>query len=234
MIKALLEYQTAEKKKLELMYSLESGKLRRELAEAEKALDATKRHVLELDIDAKSLMATLEAVKKNMGELVSRTEEIQKKPYETMTEDELNSALAYANQVAAKVAAYESQLGDLTRKINDRATKFEDAKKKIITATKTIQTLQPQLDTKRAELKPQMDEFDKQLTALAKNVEPKLLERYKKKRAMDKGQKPVDIIVQVLGERCGGCMFEMPLSQIHKIGVDGYIVCEECNKILYK
>jgi predicted nucleic acid-binding Zn-ribbon protein len=51
---------------------------------------------------------------------------------------------------------------------------------------------------------------------------------------MDKNMRPIDIVVPLTHKRCGGCHFELPLSQVHEVTTTGYIICEECGKIIYK
>ena len=233
MIKQILAYQEKEKEKLGLLESLEAGKVKREIDNAAKELDAAKSAVLALDNEAKAVTSSIDAVRKNLGELLSRSEQLASTDFQRQTEDEINSAISYMSTLSGKISAYEKQLDEMVKKIETKNKKFEDEKQKIIKAQKLVAAYTPQYEKAKAELEPKLKALDKELDALAKVVEPKLLERYKRVRGQIKSLKPVNIVIPVLTNQCGGCMFEMPLNKIHSIAQVGYVVCEECGKINY-
>lgn len=232
MIQPLLKYQSKEKEKIKLQSAVEGGKVKRELDEATKTSNATKQLVLSLDAEAKSIMSLIEAVRKNMGELLQRAEGIIRDNKTMDNEDEINSALSYSSTIADKLAGYEKELQSLTRKINDKSAQFEDARAKLVRATKLVQSLTPEYEKQKEKIAPDVARIEKELATLAKDVDTKLMERYKKARSAEKGLK--DVVVTLAGERCGGCLFELPLALVHKIATSGYIICEECGKVIYK
>ena len=234
MISELLKYQEKEKEKLKLVFSVEGGKVKRELDESNRQLESAKQDIVKLDSEAKNIAGLIDVVRKNMGEILARVDDIMSKEHDSDNEDELNSAITYISTISNKVDGYESQLNDLNRKINDKANQFEDAKNKLMKLQKNIQVLMPQYEEQRKQIAPKVDEFNKSLKEMEASINPKLIERYKKIRSLDKSGKAVDIAVPLAGERCSGCHFEMPISMIHKIATDGYITCEECGKILFK
>ncbi|MCL2756142.1 MAG: hypothetical protein FWE45_03805 [Firmicutes bacterium] len=232
MIKPLLDYQQKEKEKIDLVNVVESGKIKRDIDEANRMLDSMKKVVLNLEDEAKHTASNIDAIKKNMSELLVRTDEISSKDHDKSSEDELGSAIAYTSAVNTKVVGYEAQLNELIKKINNANQAFEDAKLKIMRAQKVIQTLTPEYEKQKKDIAGKANEIEEELKKLGNAVDKKLLEIYKKARSTEKGGKPV--VVKLNSDRCGGCHFELPLSLTHKIDVDGYIVCEECNKIIYK
>jgi len=236
MIKELLAYQTKEKEKLKLIESVERGKVKRDLDEAKRQLENVKSAVLSLDLDAQNASSNAETVRKNLDELLARSEEIlkQAETIDPTAEDELNSLINYADGVASKIKGYESQLIEITKRINDRAAQFEDAKTKIVRATKAIQNLEPEYEKAKTSIDADVKKIDTELTELGKKVDAKLLEKYKRKRSGDKSGAVTDIAVPLTQNRCGGCHFELPAFQTHKVATDEYISCEECSRIIYK
>jgi len=234
MIENLLKYQVKDKEKLNMVYGVEAGKVKRELDEANRLLESTKTIVINLDTEAKSIVNAIEIARKNLGELLTRTEEISKEKASGKTEDKLNSAVNYANMISTRLAGYESQLADLTRKIAEKDVAFRDAVAKLQRAQKIIATYSPEYEKQKKELEPKVNTINKELEVLAKGIDAKLLERYKRARGADKMKKPTDVVVVLSGNNCSSCRFELPLSQIHTINTQGYIVCEECGKIIFK
>jgi len=233
MIKNLLEYQEKDKKGIELRMSIEGGRVKREINACERLVNDAKQQLLGLEEDAKNLTAAYQATAKNLQDLLDRTGKLtaQKTPE---TEDEIQSAAALVSAILQKVSTLEGQLENIGKSIAAKAKTFDDLKNSVVKAQTTIKSLTPQYETQMKGIKPQLDVIDKELSTVAGGIDKVLLEKYKARRKSDKSGKVVDIVVPVLGEKCGACYFEMPLSLIHKIATDGYILCEECGKILYK
>ena len=232
LIKPLIEYQNKEKEKLDLVASVDGGKVKRELDESNRMLDTVKRNVLHLEDEAKSATSLIEAIKKNMGELLMRSDEIAAKDYSSMSEEELESAETFAKSINQKVIGYERQLSDLVKKIDQANTAFEDAKQKMMRSQKMVQQLTPMYEEQKSKIANDVSKIDTELKTMSAKIDKKLMEVYKKARTNDKSGK--NLVVKLSNDRCGGCHFELPLSMTHKIDVDGYIVCEECSKIIHK
>jgi len=232
MIKELLEYQTKEKEKIDLVLSVEGGKVKREINDANRNLDIIKKNVLALEEEARGAGVLIEAIKKNLGELTMRADEISGKSGGELGEDEMEGSIAYASSINSKVIGYEKQLNDLVRKINAASVGFEDAKQKIMRAQKVVQGLTPKYEEQKAGIAGQVAKIDGELKTMSAKIDKKLMDIYKKAREREKGGK--NIVVKLASDRCGGCHYELPLSLTHKIDIDGYIVCEECTKIIYK
>ena len=236
MIKELLAYQQKDKERLKLILGIEQGKTKRDLDENVKLLNATKSAVLALENDAQMIAQTIETVRKNLGELLVRADDIVRNQNQTQEsdEDELNSAVTYATTVANKIGGYENQLGDLTRRISDKANQFEDAKTKIVRSQKNIAVLTQKYEQQKEEIKTQLAQLEAELKSLEPTVDVKLLAKYKKLRAFDKTGRDTDVVVPISSNRCAGCHFELALSMSHKIATEGFILCEECGRIIYK
>ena len=87
-------------------------------------------------------------------------------------------------------------------------------------------------EEQKSKIAANVAKIDAELKSMSAKIDKKLLEQYKKARSSEKSAKAV--IVKLSSDRCGGCHYELPLSLTHKIDVDGYIVCEECSKIIHK
>ena len=234
MIKSLLDYQAKEKEKLALVASVDMGRVKRELDSASRSLLDAKNALLSLDNDARVLTQAYENAQKQLADIFDRIEQLKKQMLGNQTEDEAASAVSYVSALLQKVASYENQLDDITRKITGKTAAFEDAKMQTVKAQKSIAVLQSEYEKQRRQIEPAILKFDAELAKLEKGVEPRLMEKYKSKRKLDRSGKATDIVVPLDRNRCGGCRFELPLNLSHKLATDGYIVCEECGKIIYK
>jgi len=233
MIKELLAYQEKDKERLALVLAVEAGRVKREIDIANHAIDVAKQNLLSLENDARALTAAFESVGKNLKELFDRVEQYNKTASQNKTEDEIGSAASYVSALLQKITGYESQLEDISRRIAAKTAAFEDAKTAVIRAQKNIAGLTPQHQAQLKEIQPKVNIIEADLKKMESAINKELLERYKKRRSSEKSGKYVDIVVATSGNRCGGCHHEMPTLLVHKIKTDGYIVCENCGKIIY-
>lgn len=231
-IKNLLEYQAKDKQRLELLQSVEGGKCKREINLANKTVNGARENLLVLENDAKELQNAFTAASKNLNEHVERIEKL-KSQAQPKNEDEIQSLIAYISALLQKVNMLEGQLEGIGKNIAYKTKAFEDIKNQVIKAQTTIKNLTPQYQAQLDKIKPQLAELEADLKKIAATIDAQLLEKYKNRRKTETSGKIVDIVVPVSKGRCGACFFEMPLSLVHKISTNGYIVCEECTKIIY-
>ena len=238
MIQPILNYQTKEKEKLVLVYGVEHGKAKRELDEANRIIAGARNTLLALENDAQTLRHTYESISKNLNECFDKITAFNRTLAANPTEEETTAALTFLSGIQSRVGAYEAQISEVSKKITEKSARFEDAKNMTGRAQKTVQLASVEYEKQKTAIAPAVEKINKELTELGKSVNPALLEKYKSIRRginpqAGRGEIP-DVVVALAGNRCGGCHFELPLSLIHSITTNGYIICEECGKIIYK
>ena len=232
MIKNLVTYQEKDKERIGLLLGVEGGRVKREINAANRIMDEARSGLLSLENDAKELTISYNGAAKTLAEHVERIEKL-KKQSPPKDEDEIQSSVAYMSTLLQKVNMIESQLESIAKNIAIKARNFEDQKNAVMKAQSIIKNLTPQYQKQLDEIKPKLDLVDAELKKIAATIDSGLVEKYKSRRKAEPFGKISDIVVPVASGRCGGCRFEMPLSLVHKISTDGYIVCEECGKLIY-
>lgn len=232
MIQQLLKYQDKEKEKLHLVLGVEGGRIKRDLDENTRAVDEAKKTLLNLENEAKALSANFASIQKNVTEILAKMDKLETPKGDN--EDDLHAAVNYAATLNQKLVGYENQLNDILKRINQKAAQFEALLDTVKKSQGQIATLTAAYERQTAELNAKVKPIEEELKKMASTIDAKLLERYKKARGADKSGKAVDVVVPLAGNTCGGCRFELPLSLIHKMTTNGYIVCEECGKLIYK
>jgi len=232
MIKPLLEYQDKEREKLLLLAAVEGGRARVQFDESNRTIEHAKRTLLNLENDAKVLLGNYETVSKNLNEYFKEVE-AYKKNAKTAADspDETNTELGLVSTLLSKIAVSETQLNDIAARITQKTQAFEDAKIQVVKAQKNAAAASALYEAEKKDLKPKLEKLDDELKKIGSTVDPSMLEKYKSIR---KNKSKGDIVVPLDGNRCGGCHFELPLSLIHTLSNHGYIICEECGKIIYK
>jgi len=230
MIKPLLEYQTREREKLNLQAAVDGGKTKRELDEATRARESASNTVRQLANDAEVLLGAYETASKNLAEIFKKLETYGKAA-KSGDEEAVTNDMTFVSGLLAKVSGYESQLADVAAKSSAIRNTYEKAVVSAKKAADVMASASVKYENEAKEVAPKIVEIDADLKKLAAAVEPALMERYKQIR---KQAKRGDVVVPITGNSCGGCRFELPSSLIHTATSRGYIICEECSKIIYK
>ena len=233
MIEKMLEYQEKDKQRLALLATVENGRVKHEIDVASRALDDAKQSLLALENDAKTLSNAYEGVKKTLGELFDRIEQFKKPASQNKSEEEITSATAYVSAMLQKTTVHENQLEDLAKRIAAKTVAFKYKTATVARAQNIVRTLTPQYEQQKKQIEPKIAACEKEMAKIGAGINKELLDKYKRRRASDKSEKIADIVVKIAGERCGACFHEMPTLLVHKIKTDGYIVCENCGKIIY-
>ena len=235
-IKPLLEYQSREREKLNLLATVDGGRTKRDLDEATRAREAASGTVKQLASDAEALLGHFEAASKNLAEIFKKLESYGKGRDSStalgMTNEEaVANDMTFVSGLLSKVSGYESQLADITAK----SATIKNVYEKAVTSAKRAQEIAArtsvQFEKETKDIAPKIAAIDADLKKLAATVDPALMEKYKQAR---KQSKRGDVVVPIVGNSCGGCRFELPSSLIHTAASRGYIICEECGKIIYK
>jgi len=233
MIENLLKYQAKDKERLELLLSVDGGRVKREINIAQRVNNDARTQLLNLESDAKNLISTFAVISKSIKELLAHVEK-SVRTTQPKDEDEIKSAVTYIETILLKLNQSGSQLENMGKTITQKAKLFEDVKVNVAKAQSMIKTLTPQYEAQLGQIRPKLETIEKEMLKLSSSIDKVLLEKYKNRRRAEAAGKISDIVVPVANGRCGACFFELPLSLIHKISTDGYIICEECGKIIYK
>jgi len=230
MIKPLLEYQAREREKLALLAGVDGGKTKRELDDATRARETASSTVKQLANDAEVLLGHFEAASKNLAEIFKKLE-VYGKGAKGADEEAVTNDMTFVSGLLSKVSGYESQLADIATKSQTIRNVYEKAFASARKAQETIGVASVKYQNETKDIAPKLAEIDADLKKLAAAVDVSLMEKYKQAR---KQSKRGDVVVPITGNSCGGCRFELPSSLIHTASSRGYIICEECGKIIYK
>lgn len=230
MIKPLLEYQAREREKLALMVQVNEGRAKRDLDEATRMRDSASGTVKQLAHDAEVCLGYFDAIQKNLGEVFRKIDDYNKHA-KNGDEEAVTNDMTFVSGLLSKVSGYESQLADIAAKSAAIKNTYEKAVANAKRAAEVGSAAGAKFDRESKDAAPKIAVIEAELKNLAAKVDGTLMEKYKQIR---KQTSRGDIAVPMLGNRCGGCRFELPLSMIHTLAGKGYIICEECGKIIYK
>lgn len=233
MIKNLLEYQDLDKKAIALRFMVEGGKVKREIDTANKMMNDAKESVVKLEDEAKSLTQNYQSLEKGLKELIKEAEKLITARV-SQSEDEITATDAKIKELSGKITVMGNQLDMIGKSMYARLKSFDDAKADAGKGATIVKQLTPQYENQKAQIKPKLDAIEADMARVAGGIDKALLSKYIARRKNEPAGKQTDIVVPLRHGRCMGCNVEMPPLIAHKINTDGYVICEECGKILYK
>ena len=229
-IDKMLEYQKKDLELIKLEREVNEGESKRILNEmVERSKDAQAKSV-QLEKLAGELNAEYEKLSKTFEDNSSKLEMISKMNFDNVSEKELENYEKLANSINSNLAVLEKKLIHLAENINNVLNQFEQAKKNYNLAREKHSVHKQKYDELLAQLQPRIDEIQKQLGVLEKEVEPVLLSKYKQKRI----DKTFPIFVSEYESTCGGCRMALSYAAMGTLKENGYIECEHCRRIIYK
>lgn len=224
-ITKLLAAQKIDRERLELLQSLAKGSVKVELDKANQTIADSKKNLLQLETDAKSLKENYEKVSK----IVADTVALVKKANQTKSND-----MGEYGDYLSKLSILESQLADIERKIMEKSAAFKSATVSAVKASEFVKKNSQLFEQQKQKTADQVKVLDEQFDAAIKGVDEKLLAKYKAVRKSKAGDVKDVLVPLTADKRCQGCYMDVPAAITSKISADGWATCEECGRIIYK
>ena len=129
-----------------------------------------------------------------------------------------------------EVTAIEKDLKQTFTTLERQIAEYQKTRQVAVKAKKEYDQVKEICIKECDDVQKELDNFDRQLGELEKNVDPKLMTRYKRAR-----QHYGTPVVPVKDGKCSGCNMSLPMAVIKKLnGQDAIMECENCGRILYQ
>ncbi len=181
-----------------------------------------------LESKAGELLRDYESIKKAYDENISQYEKFISKNLENVSEKDLEIIINATNSIINNLNILEKKLFTEAEILNNTLNEFNSTKKTYGTARAKYAESKQAYDEELNKKTPQIEQIKKELTALEKGLDSKLLARYKQLRA----DRIYPVFVKLIDRSCGGCRMERSAAEIDKIKNQGYMECENCHRII--
>jgi len=228
-IKKILDYQTIDFEIIKLERTLNESADKKMLDNLVDLVKESQNTSAMLEKEAEETLLQYNNMKKNYEENIKIYETLNRKELDKLTETEINEVMKLANNISTNLNIMEKKLLQQADKINSILAEFDNTKKRYNAARDKHKLHKEEFNKQLETIQPQIDSLLSKLKFMEKTIEPKLLNKYKIKRQ----DKLFPIFVAVNSNSCGGCMMELPSAQIEKLKKDGFLECENCNRIIY-
>ncbi len=223
-ISKLLEAQKIDKKRIDLLMSIEKGDVKNDLDNASQTVKNSKTALLTLEAEAKDVRANFDRLEKVLKETLKSVEEAKK---------DKDGDVGNLGSLLSRVSILEGQLSEMAKRIAEKVAAFKNTTIAAMQASEVVKKKTEMFEKQKAGLADQVKVLEKEFEAKVKDINEKLVSKYKAIRKQ-KNEDSKDVVVPIVDERCGGCYMEMPRAIISKVDAEGWGICEECRRIVFK
>lgn len=203
------------------------NKLHAYLSEQQNSISATQKNI-------ENRRSTVESLSAQVDDLMHKYE-LEVSEFGAMENDdevtaaEMTESRKSLENLMARMDSARRELFDTIAWIEKATVDYKDNFSRAAKAKKEYDATRADCEAELLEAKPGIDEANKRKDAAAEDVDPELMERYKKIKSHH--QAPM---AKVENNQCGGCNMSLPTSTIKRVAAGQEIVeCENCGRILY-
>lgn len=225
----ILKYQSLDAKKQQLEKSIltssEKAVMNKMIAYVKEAQNKS----MELENQAKKLTEEYLALKKEYDKNILLIKELTSKNSDELTTEQMDQIFHQINLVSSNLYMIERNLNIQIVNIKNILKEFEATKKGVIQARTKHKESKLKYEAFVNDVNPKIEAINKEMRKLESVIDEKLLAKYKSL----KHDNIFPVFVPLENGNCGGCRMAQPKGRLDKIKSDGYIICEQCGRVIY-
>lgn len=225
----ILKYQELDSKLQQLEKKISTSNEKSVMNQMISYVKDAQNKSLELEQKAKKMMEEYVALKKEYDKNVLTIKELTSKNSDELTAAQMDQIFNQINLVSSNLYMIERNLNIQLVNIKGILKEFETTKNGVIKARAKHKESKEKYESLVATIDPQIESIKKEMLALESSIEPKLLTKYK----AVKHDNVFPVFVPVSNGNCGGCRMALPMGKLDKIKAEGYIVCEQCGRVIF-
>lgn len=230
MLNKLIEYQNVDAQLRAIEQELASNEDRKKGLSAKKFLDTVNDSLAELDGKAADLDSAYTKYTEVFNKLLETQGEIAASSGEYTGEDEISFITKKAQELMSELKTLEKQLVRLQEEIMALTEQYNSLKKKTFAAQKQFKECGQKYNAFKETKAEGQKEIQAALAEMEKDIDPALMEIYKKKRK----DKIFPILYEYAGKGfCPQCMTELSRLALSNISAKSYVECDNCGRVLY-
>lgn len=228
-INKLLDYQKKDSEIIKLEHLLDESKNRKMLNDMIEKVKDSQNKSLALEKLAEELNLEFEALQANFEENSKKFDEISKKEFDKLSEEEAESIEKLTQSLMANFAVLDKKFVALAEKISKTLTQFDAAKKSYSVARENHKKYKEMYDEEMQKIQPRIDVLRAELNQLEKDISKEVVAKYKQHRQ----DNLFPIFVPLNNNACGGCQMELSIAFVDRLKEKGYLECENCRRLIF-
>ncbi len=228
-IESILKYQSLDSELFKIEKSLRESQNKKKVDELRDNMKSAQTKSFKLEENAGKLIGEIEKVKQQVKTQEGKMQEFLSKDLESMSKEDLQKLSALKDKLNQNLIILEKNLTALAENMNAILAEFNKTIKTFNNCRSEYAKRKQVYEQDVANAEAKKKELASSLAALAKGIDPKLMEAYLKRRS----ENVFPVLVPLNGNCCGGCHMELPFAVLTKINEEGHTTCEHCRRIVY-
>lgn len=229
MFEQILAYQNLDSKIIKLKRELEKDPAKQNINNAMAIAKDFQNKLVELDSFASKTLADFEKNKKRYAEAYKDFDKLNKQDVSNFSSDQLNEQIDKLNSLSSELGSLERSISALADSISNILKNFEYCKQNIMSSKQKFMENKQRLSQLEEKIAPQVNAIKKQMQDMEKDIDPKILAKYKSIRQ----DKIFPVFVPLNNNSCGGCSMSLASASASKLKDIGYLECEQCRRYIY-
>ena len=225
----IMQYQKCDAQAIKLERKLNDSEHKKLYSQMLSVVKDAKNHTAALENKAGELLHSYNQLKNKYKENYDLLDKLTKVDLNKESTENVDKIFEKIAVISNNLNALEKKLMYVAEQVNSTLNDFEQTKKRYGSARNKYNEQKTMYEKEEAEIKPQLEKIYSELKGLEKEVEPKVLSRYKTIRQ----DKIFPVLVPLMEKSCGGCMMELSYAAQAKLKEQGYLECEHCRRMIY-
>lgn len=224
----ILEYQNKDGELFKIERELHKSESRKIYLQMIDTVKKTQEKSSLLESKAGELVKDYESIKKAYDDNVAQYEKFISKNLDEISDKDLDTIISATSSILNNLGILEKKLFSEAEALNTTLNEFNSTRKSYEEAKVKYVENKKVYDDEVRKKAPQMEQIKGELSKLEKDIEPKLLARYKQLRA----DRIYPAFVRLMDKSCGWCRMERSAAEIDKLKSQTYMECDNCHRII--
>lgn len=225
----ILKYQELDSKLQQLEKKISSSNEKAVMNQMIGFVKDAQNKSMELEQKAKKIMEEYINLKKEYDKNVLLIKDLTAKDSKDLTTEQMDEIFNQINLVSSNLYMIERNLNIQLVNIKGILKEFENTKNGVIKAKNKHKESKEKYETLVNTITPEINKVKKEMQALESSVDEKLMSKYKTL----KHDNIFPVFVPLNNGNCGGCRMALPMGKLDKLKTDGYIVCDQCGRVIF-
>lgn len=229
-VEKLLKYQEEDSKLLKLEQEVAGSEERKKYLQAKNFLTKAPEQLDRLESKAGEMSALLSELNKKYDEICETLKDFEN--LDELVEGGADISFYKKNltSITDQLKSLKSEINALVSSVKSADEEYQSLKKKTIAVQKQYKDYSETYKAYRDKKLAEMSVVQKSLASLEKDIDAKILAKYKEKRS----ERIFPVICALNGDRCSKCGTELSIAGKEIVGGGKVIECENCHRFLYK
>ncbi len=226
----ILEYQNLDSQLYKIEKQVRDSESKKTAAQMHENMKNAQERSLKLEEKAGAILAEIEKVKQQYKIQESKMNEFLGKDISNLSKAELEKYNVLKDKLSQNLSILDKNLSSLAETINGILADFNKTIKTFNTSKDEYFKNKEKYENEVKSVEKDKQDVSDRLKSLEKNIEPKVMEDYKRKRK----ENIFPVFVPLSGDCCGYCHVQLPFALISSVENNGVFTCEHCHRIIYK